>query len=174
MKASFQILTQPWIPVKELDGSMKELSLLETLERAHLLSEIQDPSPMVEYSVYRFLIVFLMDMLRPEDEEVLEELLDEGQFDWDTIQRYVRQCEQEGVSFDLFDSERPFLQTRYRADWDRDPKPVSTLVTLSQMGTTTSISITSGRRSLTRPGQSAADDVGCADFLYRRGAGVSL
>ena len=46
MKASFQILTQPWIPVKELDGSMKELSLLETLERAHLLSEIQDPSPM--------------------------------------------------------------------------------------------------------------------------------
>ena len=32
MKASFQILTQPWIPVKELDGSMKELSLLETLE----------------------------------------------------------------------------------------------------------------------------------------------
>ena len=124
MKASFQILTQPWIPVKELDGSMKELSLLETLERAHLLSEIQDPSPMVEYSVYRFLIVFLMDMLRPEDEEVLEELLDEGQFDWDTIQRYVRQCEQEGVSFDLFDSERPFLQTRYRADWDRDPKPV--------------------------------------------------
>lgn len=109
MKASFQILTQPWIPVKELDGSMKELSLLETLERAHLLSEIQDPSPMVEYSVYRFLIVFLMDMLRPEDEEVLEELLDEGQFDWDTIQRYVRQCEQEGVSFDLFDSERPFL-----------------------------------------------------------------
>ena len=33
MKASFQILTQPWIPVKELDGSMKELSLLETLER---------------------------------------------------------------------------------------------------------------------------------------------
>lgn len=50
MKASFQILTQPWIPVKELDGSMKELSLLETLERAHLLSEIQDPSPMVSDS----------------------------------------------------------------------------------------------------------------------------
>ena len=105
---------------------------------------------MVEYSVYRFLIVFLMDMLRPEDEEVLEELLDEGQFDWDTIQRYVRQCEQEGVSFDLFDSERPFLQTRYRADWEiqnRSPH----WITLSQMGTTTSISITSGRRSLTRP-----------------------
>ena len=64
---------------------MKELSLLETLERAHLLSEIQDPSPMVEYSVYRLLIVFLMDMLRPEDEEVLEELLDEVRFSSNTL-----------------------------------------------------------------------------------------
>lgn len=83
-------------PSKRAGRKHEELSLLETLERAHLLSEIQDPSPMVEYSVYRFLIVFLMDMLRPEDEEVLEELLDEGQFDWDTIQRYVRQCETGG------------------------------------------------------------------------------
>ena len=173
MKASFQILTQPWIPVKELDGSMKELSLLETLERAHLLSEIQDPSPMVEYSVYRFLIVFLMDMLRPEDEEVLEELLDEGQFDWDTIQRYVRQCEQEGVSFDLFDSERPFLQTRYRADWDRDPKPVSTLDYSIPNGQPHPFRSQAGEDHL-HARQSAADDVGCADFLYRRGAGVSL
>lgn len=68
-----------------------------------------------------------MDMLRPGDDEALEELLDDGQFDRETIQRYVRQCEQEGVSFDLFDPERPFLQTSYRKDWDRNPKPVSTL-----------------------------------------------
>lgn len=129
---------------------MKELSLLETLERAHLLSEIQDPSPMVEYSVYRFLIVFLMDMLRPEDEEVLEELLDEGQFDRDTIQRYVRQCEQEGVSFDLFQSGhfyRPNIVQIGIEIQNRSPH----WITLSQMETTTSISITSGRRSLTRP-----------------------
>lgn len=93
-----------------------------------------------------------MDMLRPEDEEVLEELLDEGQFDWDTIQRYVRQCEQEGVSFDLLRFRSGHF---YRPDivqigieiQNRSPH----WITLSQMGTTTSISITSGRRSLTRP-----------------------
>ena len=40
---------------------------------------------MVEYSVYRFLIVFLMDMLRPEDEDDLDGLLTEGCFDPDVI-----------------------------------------------------------------------------------------
>ena len=127
VRASFNVLIQPWIPVKELDGSIKELGLLKTLETAHLISGIQDPSPMVEYSVYRFLIVFLMDMLRPEDDEALEDLLEEGQFSPDIIRRYVDQCEREGVSFDLFDPKQPFLQTSYRKDWDRDPKPVSTL-----------------------------------------------
>ena len=42
---------------------------------------------MLEYGVYRFLIVFLMDMLRPGDDEALEELLDDGQFDRETIRR---------------------------------------------------------------------------------------
>lgn len=127
VKASFNILTQPWIPVLEKGGSIKEVGLLEALEQAHTFCGIQDASPMVEYSVYRFLIVFLEDMLRLEDEEALDELLEEGRFDLDVIQNYVDQCQQEGVRFDLFDPERPFLQTRYRKDWDREPKPVSAL-----------------------------------------------
>ena len=127
MKATFDILLEPWIPVVEEDGTTRELGLLEVLERAHQLRAVQDPSPLVEYSVYRFLIVFLMDMLRPEDTEALEELLEEGQFDPDRIWDYVALCRSEGVSFDLFDEERPFLQTTYRGVWDRKPKPISTL-----------------------------------------------
>ena len=127
VNASFNILTQPWIPVSEKDGTTKEVGLLEVLEQAHIFCGIQDSSPMVEYSVYRFLIVLLMDMLRPADEETLDELLEEGRFDPDVIHDYVAQCQKEGVSFDLFDSEHPFLQTNYRKDWDREPKPVSTL-----------------------------------------------
>lgn len=127
MKASFNILTQPWIPALELDGTTREVGVLEALEQAHTFRGIQDASPMVEYSVYRFLIVFLMDMLRPEDEEALDDLLAEGRFDADTIHCYVDQCRREGVTFDLFDPVHPFLQTGYRKDWDREPKPVSTL-----------------------------------------------
>lgn len=127
MKATFDVLSEPWIPVVEEDGTTRELGLLETLERAHQLRAVQDPSPLVEYSVYRFLIVFLMDMLRPEDTEALEDLLEEGQFDLDRIRDYVAMNQAEGVSFDLFDMERPFLQTTYRSEWDQKPKPVSVL-----------------------------------------------
>ena len=65
--ASFDILRKPWVPVLDAAGQKTELGLLETLERAHELKAIQTASPMEEYSVYRFLIVFLMDALRPED-----------------------------------------------------------------------------------------------------------
>lgn len=127
VNASFNILTQPWIPVSEGNGTTKEVGLLEVLEQAHTFCGIQDSSPMVEYSVYRFLIVFLMDMLRLEDEEAVDELLEEGRFDPGIVHDYVNQCQEEGVRFDLFDPEHPFLQTRYRQDWDREPKSVSTL-----------------------------------------------
>ena len=106
---------------------MREVGLLEALEQAHMFSGIQDPSPMVEYSIYRFLITFLMDMLRPEDTEALDDLLAEGRFNQKQILDYVAMCQQEGVSFDLFDPQRPFLQTSYRKEWDREAKPVSTL-----------------------------------------------
>ena len=54
---------------------------------------------MIEYSVYRFLIVLLMDMLHPEDDDALDGLLAEGRFDPDMIQEYITECEQEGGSF---------------------------------------------------------------------------
>lgn len=127
MKAKFDILTQPWIPVIDKNGVAQEIGLLEALEQAHTYQSIRDTSPMVEYSVYRFLIVFLMDMLRPEDEDDLDGLLTEGCFDPDVIQEYITTCKQEGVSFDLFHPERPFLQTTYQKDWDREPKSVTVL-----------------------------------------------
>ena len=128
MGASFDILRKPWVPVLDAAGQKTELGLLETLERAHELKAIQTASPMEEYSVYRFLIVFLMDALRPEDgEEDIGGLLEAEQFDMEAIQDYLTQCRKEGVSFDLFDAARPFLQTTYVEAWDREAKPVSTL-----------------------------------------------
>ena len=72
MKASFDILTQPWIPVVDKNGITQEIGLLEALEQAHAYQSVRDTSPMIEYSVYRFLIVLLMDMLRPEDDDALD------------------------------------------------------------------------------------------------------
>lgn len=119
MRETFQVLTDGWIPVVDLDGNQRKLGILETLEKAHTLREISDASAMVEYSLYRFLSVFLMDALRPEEIGDLEDLLEEGEFPKDVLEGYVQLCREEGVSFDLFDPQRPFLQTPYCEKWDK-------------------------------------------------------
>ena len=69
-----------------------------------------------------------MDALRPEDSFALEDLLAEGKFDMVSIERYIRTCQEEGVSFDLFDEKRPFLQSPYVEKWDaKSEKPVQAL-----------------------------------------------
>lgn len=127
MKESFLLLEEPWIPAVDLKGKRQLLGIRPLLENAHTLRAVSDASPLVEYGLYRLLCVFLMDALRPEDEETLEELLDEGRFDMPAIDNYIALCRKEGVTFDLFDEERPFLQTPYREEWDKTRKPVSTL-----------------------------------------------
>ena len=127
MKATFNVLDRGWIPVVCEDGTRKLLGIRQTLAQAHTLREISDPSPLDEYSLHRFLGLFLMDALRPEEEEDIEDLLQEGKFDMERIEAYIAQCQSEGVSFDLFDEERPFLQSEYDSSQDGKEKPVSVL-----------------------------------------------
>ncbi len=94
---------------------------------AHELREISSASPLEEYGVYRFLGLFLMDALRPRRESDIEDLLDAGRFDPSAIEDYIALCEGEGVSFDLFDEMRPFLQSPPDAALDGERKAVSAL-----------------------------------------------
>ena len=127
MSASFNVLDQAWIPVVTQDGREEMLGIRDTLMRAHELREISSVSPLEEYSLYRFLGLFLMDALRPESELDIEDFLDAGSFDQNLIEAYIAQCRSEGVSFDLFDEDRPFLQSKYDPAMDGDPKPVTVL-----------------------------------------------
>ena len=127
MKASFSVLDQPWIPVVSLSGEEKKLGIRQTLVQAHEMREISSSSPLEEYSIYRFLGLFLMDALRPETETDIEDLLESGHFNGEQIELYIRLCESEGVSFDLFDADRPFLQCKYDSAYDKEIKPVSVL-----------------------------------------------
>ena len=111
---SFDVLTEPWIPVIRLDGSHDEMGIVRCLEEAHDLREIRDPSPIVEFGLYRLLIAFVFDALilagrQLEDPDDLRLLIEEHHFDLHLIQEYVERC---GDVFDLFHPERPFLQAR--------------------------------------------------------------
>ena len=127
MSVTYSVLDQAWIPVTTLSGQEEMLGIREVLARAHDLREITSASPLEEYSLYRFLGLFLMDMLRPESEIEIEDLLAAGSFDMAAAEKYIAGCKTEGVSFDLFDTERPFLQSKFDPAVDGDAKPVSTL-----------------------------------------------
>ncbi len=127
MNATFNVLEQGWIPVITLDGESEELGILQTLARAHELREISHASPLQEYSLYRFLGIFLMDALRPKKKSSIRSFLRDGKFDMEQISRYIAVCQSEGVSFDLFDEKRPFLQSVFSDGEKSRIKPVSKL-----------------------------------------------
>lgn len=127
MSVSFNVLDAPWIPVVCMDGSRELLGIRETLRRAPELKEISAVSPLEEFSVYRFLSVFLMDALRPGRNSDIKKLLKRGSFDMEQIEAYIALCEGEGVSFDLFDKNRPFLQAAYVKNGEKNPESASRL-----------------------------------------------
>lgn len=111
-QASFNVLTEPWIPVIRLDGTREELGILPCLGQAHEIREIRDPSPIIEFSLYRLLVAFILDALiladeRPEDPLDLKKLIKKGRFSGKFFKDYAGQC---GEVFDLFHPKRPFLQ----------------------------------------------------------------
>jgi CRISPR system Cascade subunit CasA len=112
-KPSFNVLTEPWIPVFRLDGSREELGILPCLLEAHKIREIRDPSPLIEFGLYRLLVAFVLDSLilakrRPEDHLDVRELIAHGFFEEILLRDYIKNC---GDVFDMFHSTRPFMQT---------------------------------------------------------------
>lgn len=103
---SFNVLTDPWIPMA--DG--EELPLLDALARADELEGVRCASPLETCAVYRLMTAFVMDALSLENREERMALLKRGRFDMAVISAYVKKCEGEGASFDLFDPVRPFMQ----------------------------------------------------------------
>jgi CRISPR system Cascade subunit CasA len=123
-RPSFDVLSEPWIPVIGLDGSGGGMGVLACLEQAHTIREIRDPVPIVEFGLHRILVAFVLDALvlaerRPEVPHDLRDLIDEGAFDKDFFRRYVEVC---GDVFDLFHPASPFLQTPVESG---DKKPLA-------------------------------------------------
>ncbi len=116
----FDITQEPWIPVRTAQGDHRTLNLLEFLEQSPDLRSLDGLNPMEEYSVYRFFSTFLLAALKPETWMDKFELIEQGKFDMDCIQDYIQMCRNEGVTFDLFDEKRPFMQCPYNPKYDLD------------------------------------------------------
>ena len=70
----------------------------------------------------RLLIAFVLDAYWTNNQlntvADRRKLYQEGQFDKTILRSYINICADEGVSFDLFDKERPFMQATYDKDLD--------------------------------------------------------
>lgn len=116
MDASFNVLSEPWIPVVDADGLVRQVGILTALTDAHRLTGISDASPAVEFGLYRLLLAFAIDAFELTSLNQVEDRLETGAFDPDALVAYADRVGWQ--RFDLFDREHPFLQTPPTLDED--------------------------------------------------------
>jgi CRISPR system Cascade subunit CasA len=105
---AFDLLHEPWVPCRELDGTVVELGVLRALGRAHELAGLSGDLPTQVFALTRLLLAALHGALAgPRD-------LDEWQQLWDAEQlpvaRIAPYLERHRERFDLLHPETPFLQ----------------------------------------------------------------
>lgn len=103
----FNLIDEPWIPVRRKNGRLVELGLKDVLLTAKDLSGIEDASPLVVASLYRFLLAVLYRALEgPTDIDQAKGLFREG-LPSGKIQAYLEKWRDR---FWLFDEKYPFGQ----------------------------------------------------------------
>lgn len=110
MTYSFNLIDRPWIPCVQMDGHVTELSLRDTLEKAHELRGLQGDSPLETAAIYRLLLAVIHSALRgPTNKTAWSKLWKAKQFDPKQMNPYLDKWHSR---FDLFDEKRPFYQAK--------------------------------------------------------------
>lgn len=107
LTSRFNLIDEPWIPVRWLNGSRAELGVRDTLLRAKCIGVIEDPSPLVVASLHRFLLAVLYRALKgPTDIDQAKGWFKAG-LPADKIKEYLENWRER---FWLFDEKHPFDQ----------------------------------------------------------------
>lgn len=110
----YDLRVENWINAIDMSGNLIQISLEDLLKNAHNLKELRgcDDVDMSEFDLYRFLCTLCMYMYKNElksDSDKIR-IYRNGMFDPEMIDSFFNACEKDGVSFDLLDENRPFLQ----------------------------------------------------------------
>lgn len=110
MTDSFDLTTEPWIPCERMDGTTVELSTRDTLEQAHELRGIVDPSPLIQAALHRHLLAILHRTYEgPRTLSAWANIYGSGAFDHARVNDYLDRVQDR---LDLFHPTHPFAQTR--------------------------------------------------------------
>jgi CRISPR system Cascade subunit CasA len=107
MSHSLDLLTSPWVPCVQRDGTSIELGLRDTLVRAHESHELYGESPLVTAALHRLLLAVLHRVFGPADYDAWADLWDTGHFEAPALDAYLDRWRHH---FDLFDAAHPFYQ----------------------------------------------------------------
>jgi CRISPR system Cascade subunit CasA len=107
-RPSFDLVHDPWLRVRDLDGNADELGILRTLGTAHRLAGISGDIPTQTFALVRLLLAVLHGALGgPRDDDAWEELWAAERLPLELIADYLARHRSR---FDLFHPETPFLQ----------------------------------------------------------------
>jgi len=107
MSNSFNLVEEEWIPSRNLDGKISEMSIRGVFQNAKNILDIRDQSPLVAPSVSRILLAILHRNFGPKTESAWKEMWKAGQFERETLDKYLSEWSHR---FDIFDADRPFYQ----------------------------------------------------------------
>lgn len=103
----FNLVDEPWIPVRFPDGTRDELGIQDALLRAKDIAGIEDPSPLVVAALHRFLLAVLYRALEgPTDIGQAKKLFKEGL----PGEKIIAYLEKWRDRFWLYDEKYPFGQ----------------------------------------------------------------
>jgi CRISPR system Cascade subunit CasA len=104
---SFNLVSEPWLPVVGIDGQVQELGLREVLARAHEFRELAGENPLVTGGLHRLLLAVLHRIFGPKDRSAWRRLWEAGRWDAPALDEYLFTWL---PRFDLFNTEKPFYQ----------------------------------------------------------------
>jgi len=136
MSLSYNLVDEPWVPCRHLQGETVELSLRELLLEAHNTVEIQAETPLITASLLRLLFALAQRVENgPASVGELMSLWEQGRFDAKLVHNYLDHWHHR---FDLFDDEFPFLQVGGFSIVDKKgrPKPPATTAVLKHEAAT--------------------------------------
>lgn len=105
--SQFILTDEKWIPCVMDNGTAHDLSLRESLNEAHHIREIFDPSPLVTAALHRLLLAVLHRNFRVNSLADWKMLWQQRRFDEEKLNTYFDRW---WSRFDLLHAERPFYQ----------------------------------------------------------------
>ena len=127
--AEFNLVDQPWVRVRWLDGSVSDVSMRELFARAAEIRELAGDLPTQDFAVLRVLLAVLYRSLdsSPADDPIQawQDLWEQDTLPMAPIDAYLKEWRHR---FDLFDPEGPFLQVAGLRTAKDETKPLGSLV----------------------------------------------